>query len=358
MKAHAVVATVTACLAACMALPALAFVTGAVIAGLGGGLFLNYLLRWCKRMNRPSSRPELDGTVLWQWTLAAAAMLSTAVVAHQAAFHPLVDVFPVVKVFTVCFATASSAVFISGLIDWYWILPRVSGVVCLAPCEEPAHERWTSLTNHWIFHRLATEFVVSASIIAFPTAMAAAASGPAQAYWNVAAVLVTASIAYREKFVVPAALNAGDARTKVGDVVRVRHESEEQILWLWAYVVDMSIRGAKVLVLDGLGYNGERFDRKSDYLLASDEALAAATRTSEADLCHHGPAGTLCRGINWYCRENRAAHGPLLDAPIVEALVPESPRPAAPKRDDEPARKIRKKKATSARLIVERLLRR
>jgi hypothetical protein len=356
MKAHAASATTAALVGVWMGVPALALVVGAVVAGLGGGLYFNYL-RWCRTLKRPSSRPALDPVVLREWTIMAAVTAGAAVVSHRTGFHPLRESPLVTKVFVVCFTTASAAVFISGLIDWYWILPRVSGVVCEAPCEVSGDERWTSLTNHWIFHRLATEFIVSAAIVAFPTAMATGASSSAQPYWNVAAVVVTASIAYREKFVVPAALNAGDARTKVGDVVRVRHESDEEIRWSWAYVVDVSIRGAKVLVLDGLTYTGEPFDRKADYLLASDEALAAARRASDAALCRFDRG--VCRGVNWYCRENEAAHGPILDAPIGEALIPEPPRPAAPARDDDPTeRAMRKQRANSVRLIAERLWRR
>lgn len=334
MTAYALAVSGSAGLTALMGVPALAAVIGVLVLLHGGGLWLVYR-RWRRQLARPSSREGLDPLVLRQWLGAGGFSAGAGGLCWALDAHPLHHVPLEIRSFAFCGAIAVAAVFLSSLIDWYWILPRVSGVVCPAPCEAPGHEYWTFLTNHWIFHRVIAELLVSGAIIAWPTAMAGATTGSAQALWGVGTVIAAGSIAYREKFVVAAIINAGDARTKVGDVVRIRHEVDEDDVWSWAYVLDVSLRGAKIVLLEGLGYAGERFDRKGDFLMASDAALAAAPRSTEAQLCtfHRDGSGT-CSRVNWYCHNNPRAHRQSSPDPTADAIEVEPPRPAAPERPE------------------------
>jgi hypothetical protein len=329
MSAYALVVASAAIGCSLMGMPALSFVTGLLVLIHGGGLAFVYR-RWRRLLSRRSSRAALDPLVVRQWSSSGLAALGCSIALWASGAEPLVGTPLVLKVLLVCVTVAATAVFVSSLIDWYWILPRVSGVVCPAPCEAPGHEYWTYLTNHWIFHRVIAELFVSGAIVAWPTAMAGETMGSAQALWGVGAVIATGSIAYREKFVVAAILNAGDARTKVGDVVRIRHEVDEEDRWSWAYVLDVSLRGAKIVLLEGLSFGGRPFDRKGDFLMASDAALAAAPRSYEAKLCHFSRRDDgHCSGVNWYCRNNPRAHTQSSPQSIADVIAPAPPRPAA-----------------------------
>jgi hypothetical protein len=332
MTAYALILSGTTCVTATMGVPALATVIGLLVLLHGGGLWFVYR-RWRRQLARPSSREALDPIVLRQWLFAGVISAGAGALVWAFDVRPLHQSPLELRTFAFCGAVAVAAVFISSLIDWYWILPRVAGVVCPAPCEAPGHEYWTYLTNHWIFHRVIAELLVSGAIIAWPTAMAGATTGSAQALWGVGTVIAAGSIGYREKFVVAAIINAGDARTKVGDVVRIRHEVDEDDVWSWAYVLDVSLRGAKIVLLQGLRFNGRRFDRKGDFLLASDAALAAAPRSRETQLCTFRRDGSgTCSGVNWYCRNNSRAHRQSSPEPVADAIEVEPPRPAAPER--------------------------
>jgi hypothetical protein len=41
----------------------------------------------------------------------------------------------------------------SSLIDWYYIRPRIDGVVCTPPCRSSGSERWKGPTRVWFLHR-------------------------------------------------------------------------------------------------------------------------------------------------------------------------------------------------------------
>ncbi|MEO7895581.1 MAG: hypothetical protein ABIR57_15345 [Aeromicrobium sp.] len=70
-------------------------------------------------------------------------------------------------------STLLTIVFVSSLIDWFYVRPRRDGLVCLPPCWEPANERWYRVTRTWIRHRMiadlafATFFPVTGIAIIF-----------------------------------------------------------------------------------------------------------------------------------------------------------------------------------------------
>ena len=47
------------------------------------------------------------------------------------------------------------AVFVSSLVDWYYVRPRIDGLVCVPPCRAAASEKgpWKRVTRRWYLHR-------------------------------------------------------------------------------------------------------------------------------------------------------------------------------------------------------------
>ncbi len=41
----------------------------------------------------------------------------------------------------------------SSLIDWYYIRPRIDGVVCIPPCRSSGSDTWKRVTRWWYLHR-------------------------------------------------------------------------------------------------------------------------------------------------------------------------------------------------------------
>jgi hypothetical protein len=108
-----------------------------------------------------------DALVLYAWVAGVCASLATAVVVLTAD-DPLVG-SPDRIAFDVGFgalAVAIGTVLASSLIDWYYVLPSISGLVRRPPCRD--HERdWAGLTQAWFVHRwVATVAVIAGLVLA------------------------------------------------------------------------------------------------------------------------------------------------------------------------------------------------
>ena len=76
-----------------------------------------------------------------------------------------------------CFAAIAMlffAVFASSLVDWYYIRPRLDGVIREPPCRSSRDEAWMSVTRWWYLHRVIAELVGIFAIVVALTALLAA----------------------------------------------------------------------------------------------------------------------------------------------------------------------------------------
>jgi len=93
----------------------------------------------------------------------------------------------------VLLGVTAAIILLSSLIDWYVILPRISGLLGIRPCREPdtdfprRPQTWREVTRWWYIHRIIAALALrSASRLRspspfrstrpFPTARALAAS--------------------------------------------------------------------------------------------------------------------------------------------------------------------------------------
>jgi hypothetical protein len=105
---------------------------------------------------------------------------------RSASERPLAHAPAIAQALIVGVTVASCAVYVSSLVDWYWILPKVSGMIGLAPCERAGGERFAAVTKMWFFHRAAATTIVTFVLAGVPGYMAGRGAGGAEgAGWAV-----------------------------------------------------------------------------------------------------------------------------------------------------------------------------
>jgi hypothetical protein len=287
---------------------ALALASVDLLAGLA--LWLAYR-RWTGTATTPKHRADLDRLVLGQWGLSAGLGMAVALGAGVTGLEVIASgtVVRVVQAFLVAGAAALSAVFISSLVDWYWILPRIGGLGDHeAPCEAPG-ERWKYPTAIWLLHRgLATALVV-AIIAAVPLYLAGIlGSTSTKTILSVVALAVGGGMATLNQKGLASLTSAFNQPIFVGDTVLVNQPGEGEgapVVRRRAYVVDVSVQGLKYQYLEGDDYNGPPFERKGHGPVERSNEYQAITRTEGALAV---PCREYCKGVNWYCRHNGKAY--------------------------------------------------
>lgn len=254
----------------------------------------------------PRHRLVLDWVVRTQWIGSAAIAVAVTLSFRSLNLHPLQDSSTLARAIIVAVAVALIGVYASSLVDWYWILPKVSGIVCLAPCEAAGRERWSLVTSFWYFHRAVATALVAIAVTGIPFYMLSTKnSGRAQAFWSVAGLGVAglAGVFYKQTF--RAGWYAFNPPIHVGDVIRAEIEVDGEDERRDAYVVDVSLQGAKVKLLEDGRFTGLRFETKGDIApIPNDELPKVRRRHIAAPFC----PDSICSGINWYCRCNVLAH--------------------------------------------------
>jgi hypothetical protein len=136
-----------------------------------GGLYGSYRIMTRSPFRPiPPHRQALDTLVERQTLGAGAAGLLALSVVSLADLGP----YHVTRILAVVLAAAvigALIVFLSSLVDWWWILPRISGILRPAPCQCAGGESWPGLTSIWLFHRGLATIVVSGALTAVPAYM-------------------------------------------------------------------------------------------------------------------------------------------------------------------------------------------
>lgn len=159
---------------------------------------------------------------------------------------------PIVYAMHVATAVALGTVYLSSLVDWFYVQPRLKGLCGhLMPCQSSASREWRSVTKIWLLHRLAAmlAFVIGLTVVvalgahrwitgiddALATAIGAAATILAGFY-------LTRSPATLALAIRPA--------IHVGDTVRVAEPFNYPDVAGRYYVVDIALEGVRLLRLD------------------------------------------------------------------------------------------------------------
>ena len=332
MRGQALVLAILLVAAAALGSPVAALacaVTGALAAWTLHARYRGDVL--LARAEIPPHRERLDLIVAGDARAAlAAGVIAGALLTAFQIEPPRSGVAPLTPVLL---AVVASVVYLSSLVDWYVILPRVSGLLGARPCrahdvEHPRFPKtWRETTRWWYIHR-----IVAALVLRFGLSFAIVLSvGRHLALPHGASVVASAAVGSFAAYLqaVPSAVyQAGHPTLIVGRTVRRRSVQRTsrtitllrrtlRIPWLKRrtagalrpreYVYDVALEAVQLApawAREGAIPRGQdggvAYERDPAKLELRD--LRAST-PEPADLPFAGCEGR-CSGINWYCIEN------------------------------------------------------
>ncbi|HTA34800.1 MAG TPA: hypothetical protein VK721_15370 [Solirubrobacteraceae bacterium] len=269
---------------------------------ISGGLYVCYRITTRSPYRPvPSHRAELDRLVKRQTVGAGAAGLLSLLVVVAAALGPY-HVTRILDVVLAAIVIGSLVIFLSSLVDWWWILPRLSGILRPAPCQCAGGESWPGVTSIWLFHRGLATVVVSGALTAIPAYMASSTTGHTATAYTIAAGVFGGTLAAFFNGAVIALFQCLSPKVRLGDRIAVDTRT--------AYVMDVEVSGVSYKLLDEDGrYADPPFQlKKSGSYSLSDLRHHPAVHSHTAPLCGEADCRDACCGVNWYCRWNEDAH--------------------------------------------------
>lgn len=312
MSVYAVVVTTALTLLALLDAAAAAMWTAVGLFAIAALLFGEFLR--LRRHGRADGRPSvphrltLDRLVLIQWLGSSVTAFVLSSVLSSLDVAPIESAGRLVHALIVGVVIGSLGVFISSLVDWYVILPKVSGFAGPAPCECAGGTRWKYTTCDWYFHRAAATAIVYVVVTGIPAYMAGTSTGSASLTWTLIAAGIAAVGGYFFRGMFLAGWYAFRPPILVGDqiYVEVAGEGEGDVTMHRhrAYVVDVSLQGVGYKILDNGQYVRGRFVDKHDGNVPNHKLPGLKAPTSTKPLCPQGH----CSGVNWYCRHNPDAY--------------------------------------------------
>ena len=213
---------------------------------------------------------------------------------------------------------AATGVYASSLVDWYVILPRISGQLGYRPCrsadpEFPFPHSWKEVTRWWYIHRIIGALIFRVFVALAATAIVGQLIG-AGVQTKVAAGLIIGLFGPYMASIPDAVMQASQPKVLVGQTVLVKARARRQYLPPFRklfppeldgsqYVVDVSLEGVHLTATapreDGAPPADKPYVRNPDRL---ELANLVSARLAPRQL--RGCDGR-CGGINWYCIENR-----------------------------------------------------
>jgi hypothetical protein len=291
---------------ALLALAARGFALAAGVIALGvfafgAGMDAVYVRRrLATRLMAP--RRRLDRIVRRQLLVIGALGIAVVAVGEATGYDPLHHVAASVKAIVIGAVVGVATVYVSSLLDWYWVMPKVSGTTGPAPCEHSGNERWAGVTDIWFFHRAVSTSVVIGILAGVPAYIAghSGSDGTAWALLGAALAVGYSSVNTGVRVALSFAFNAP---IHVGDIIRVRADPEDPYLQD-AYVVDVSIQGLKYMLVGRDDAGPPKFTNKGEQL-SMEELLKIRRNRKARSPC---PSAAQCQAINWYCHRNPLAN--------------------------------------------------
>jgi hypothetical protein len=233
---------------------------------------------------RPKRRRHGD-----QWVARYAAFgfgvpLVVGVVLDLAGYDPSVHVWDFTLAETSTLAIAGGTLFVlimlSSLIDWYYIRPRIDGVVCMPPCRSSGSETWKGPTRWWFLHRgLATlayigfALVVALVIMLMLVRVHKTAAGVIGGVGGIAGLLLIFAGRYRSELPTVAQFVLSPAYCLGDDLAFQARRGPER-----GYVLHVAVPVTKLVPLDEQGHpTGAPFVERKNTDLAEADPVALLT---------------------------------------------------------------------------------
>jgi hypothetical protein len=227
-------------------------------------------------------RPE--GRVLgdrWVARFVAAGLIAPALVAIvlvAAGYNPRVHVWDFTVNETATLAISAAILFtlilLSSLVDWYYIRPRIDGVVCAPPCRSSGSDTWKRPTRWWLLHRgLATlAYMAFALVVALVLMLMLVRDHPAAAgviggVGGIAGLLLIFAGNYRSQLPIVAQWTLSPAFCLGDDLTYEGRRGPER-----GFVLHVAVPVTKLVPLDrdGTRSGGDFVERKNTALAEAD----------------------------------------------------------------------------------------
>ncbi len=309
-------------------------ITGA--CGLAALLWMTYLRRRYRQdvggAEVPDHRARLDRVVAGD---AIAALVPSLIVSTAFLVHPLHPTawLQVTRSALVALGLGATAIYGSSLVDWYLILPRISGQLGHRPCRAGDEderfrfpETWREVTRWWYIHRVvatvAFRFTLSASIafvlVGISGLEVVGKAGAGIVMLTFGAYAITAIV--RGTALAKEVGQSGHVKGIVGQTVTVeRRRTRRRRFPLWGtlppliipgrhYVVDVALESVQLAAAAPREVaelpSPLRFERDVNSVPLTD-----VDAIRQADEKFVG-CRDRCSGINWYCIENPRCFDP------------------------------------------------
>lgn len=264
----------------------------------------------------PPHRAKLDEVVAGDAMAALGPATLLIVVSWVIGLSPSGDGAATARIAIGFLAIAAAAIYLSSLVDWYVILPRVSGQLGARPCRDrdpcfPYPHSWKEVTRWWYIHRIV-------ATVAFRFLLAAAIAAVLGQFIGVGeetkiiAGLVLGVFATYVSTLSSAVFQGAQPKLLVGETVIVEPRPRRQ---LWPpfskihppalddrqYVIDVSLEGIHMTAAaprEQPELLKPKFVSKADRLPLVNHDSARLSPQEFSGCAHR------CSGINWYCIEN------------------------------------------------------
>jgi hypothetical protein len=212
---------------------------------------------------------------------------------------------------------AAAGVYASSLVDWYIILPRVSGQLGARPCRTahpafPYPHSWKEVTRWWYIHRILGALVFRVFVALAATAIIGQLIGVG-VQTKVAAGLIIGFFGPYMASIPDAVIQAAQPKVLVGQTVLVKGRPRRQLLPPFRKIFPPDLQGRQYIIdvsLEGVhmteaGPREESPPASDEPFVSGSDRLSLANLDS-ARLAPHrfGGCEGHCSGINWYCIEN------------------------------------------------------
>jgi uncharacterized membrane protein YidH (DUF202 family) len=239
---------------ALVGLPVVCALLAIFLMGFAGLLLL---LNWEATDSSRAERKRRDRPAV------TAAVCGVGLVAAGAAFAVTDDLVAAIdwspqgfwRGLVVDFTVISGALYLSSLIDWSYVVPRMKGMgeIEWLPCQSSTLERWQTLTRIWLAHRIAAYLIARVGLLAAVVLVAARLLPPlSDSAVSALATVVAALLIFYVNRVVSIGGLVSNPPIQVGDKVVLAEEFGTGVAERPSYyVVDVSIEGVKLLEIDG-----------------------------------------------------------------------------------------------------------
>jgi hypothetical protein len=315
VRAQGVALTITLAAVAAAGQTLIAIVGTAITLVIWLALRLAYRRKRSGQPVHPSTlvRHDLDRLVDKVTVVSVLVPIGVIVARVIVCWSPLSGVSAIVAAISIVLITGG--LFWSSLVDWYWVLPRVSGMLGARPCrrgdssQQTPVTSWDVVTSLWYGHRTASAITVILGAGGLTGAIIGATSSAADADPTVTKALAILA------GVVPFVAGTIMKRVPLGFAEAIRPTFTVGTTYAvpgathTRWVVDVSLEGPgtvdvaehRLRFMDRRSHDQSQFGApKHDRVVPLKDLDKESTQQATFADCANG----TCCGINWYCVEN------------------------------------------------------